>query len=106
MITLAIWNLGHRFIRLMRLVLVASAGCEKLMLSRQFPAAPAVAPGRRDKDLSRPADPTASFSAKRTRPTTNCYHYFVLFLVPANILEVLSYSNIYEYILEVIFILI
>jgi hypothetical protein len=39
-------------------------------------------------------------------PKTRYFHYFVLFLVAANISDVLSMSNISEYILEVTFILI
>jgi hypothetical protein len=83
-------------------------------LCRTLPL-PAIASGGWDKSLSWRADATRCFAAKRTPPasvasalekSTHYFHYFVLFLVAANILDVLSLSNIYEYILEVTFILI
>jgi hypothetical protein len=62
-----------------------------------------------------PADTKGGFRAafarrtqpgKQRAPKTPFFYYFALFLVTVNISDVLSMSNISEYILEVTFILI
>jgi hypothetical protein len=73
MISLAIWNLAHRFIRRIRVAQFASAGCEG------FVCAPARHCRACCQALSRLADPTSAFSATRTRPT--CLLFSLLYIV-------------------------
>jgi hypothetical protein len=96
-------------------VVIASGRYDTLVWRRPTAARPAVISGGRDSNLSRtPAAIGAQFVTRtqpapvlgNAHPETRYFHYFVLFLVAANISDVLSMSNISEYILEVTFILI
>jgi hypothetical protein len=97
-----ITELGQHCIRRIGKEHFVSAGCDMVLSRQPTPA----------HLLLYPPDAKGGVFATRTQPPRNAhpktryFHYFALFLVAVNILDVLSMSNISEYILEVTFILI